>query len=79
MSTFMARLLVLDTIKNPIILEEKPQHISEMTLQAENLTLLVKAEDPSKVGVANCTSEIPGILSTLSGCCSWQTSLLDIC
>ena len=79
MSTIMARLLVLDTIKNPIILEEKSQHISEMTLQAENLTLLVKAEETSKVGVANCNSEIPGILSTSSGCCSWQISLLDIC
>ena len=61
LSTVMNRFLVLDTIKKPLTLEEKPQHVSEMTIPAqktvqagmtipaENLTLFVKAEDPSKV------------------------------
>ena len=53
MSTLMHRLVVLNNVKPPVILEEIPQHISKMTPPAENLTLLVKAEDQSKVGIVN--------------------------
>lgn len=68
----MSRLLVLNTIKPAGTLEEKPQHCSEMTLQAENMTLLVKAEDPSKVGVLKFTSNFLGIFFASDVCCSFQ-------
>lgn len=63
-STIMRRLLVLDTVNPSVILEEKIQNISEMTLQAENLTLLVKAEDPLKVGLVKFTTNILSIFFT---------------
>lgn len=67
----MDALLVPDVIKKAVKLENvDPDDISEKALQAENMTLLTKTEEPSKVRLPLYPSVVPQALRMKNS--SWR-------